>query len=251
MQPGGIEVVYKRVGDTPLTLHLFLPQQPSTAAGRPAIMFFHGGGFGGGHPAQFFHHCARFASRGFVAASARYRLLNKGAASVGDCLMDAKSAIRWLRMHAAELHVDATKVVVGGSSGGAALAADAAMIPGWDAPDDDLAISAKPDALVLFSAALFEPTFVPGRFDPQFYAVNHVQPNIPPMLILHGAEDSHFPLPQMEQFRDAMIAAGNHCELHVSSGEHGFANYERDDHRPYHATLANVDHFLTGLGVVV
>ncbi len=82
-------------------------------------------------------------------------------------MMDAKSAIRWLRIHAAELHMDATNVVVGGSSGGAALAADAAMIPGWNAPDDDLTTSARPDALVLFSAALFEPAFVPGRFDPQ------------------------------------------------------------------------------------
>ncbi len=167
MQPGGIEVVYKTVNTMPLILHLFLPQQPPTPVRRPAILFFHGGGFVGGHPAQFFQHCAHFASRGFVAASARYRLVNKGATSVSDCLTDAKSAIRWLRLHADELQVDATKVVVGGSSGGAALAADAAMVAGWDAPDEDLTTSARPDALVLFSAALFEPAFVPGRFDPQ------------------------------------------------------------------------------------
>ena len=251
MEPGGIEVIYKTVGDIPLKLHLFLPKQPLTQCRRPAILFFHGGGFVGGHPAQFFPHCAHFASCGLVAASARFRLLNKGAISVGDCLRDAKSAIRWLRAHADELQVDSTKVVVGGMSGGAALAADAAMVPGWDDPNDDRTVSAKPDAVVLYSPALFEPTFVPGRFDPDLYAVNHVQPNLPPMLILHGADDSHFPLPQMEQFHDAMIAAGNQCELLVYPGEHGFANYDRDDHRPYHATLTDVERFLTNLGVLV
>ncbi|HSH79080.1 MAG TPA: alpha/beta hydrolase fold domain-containing protein [Herpetosiphonaceae bacterium] len=250
MHPGGIEVVYKRVGDTPLTLHLFFPKQPPPHDRRPVIIFFHGGGFVGGHPAQFFHHCTHFASRGVVAASARYRLLNTGAGSVGDCLMDAKSVIRWIRRHADELQVDPRKLVVGGSSSGAALAAGAAMVPGSDTADDDLTLSARPHALVLFSAALFESTFVPGRFDPAFYAVNHVQANIPPMLILHGADDSHFPLPQMEQFRAAMVAAGNQCELNVYPGEHGFANYDRDDHRPYYATLGDVEHFLAKLGLL-
>ena len=250
MQATGIEVVYKRVADTALTLHLFLPEEPHAGRRRPAVLFFHGGGFVGGHPGQFFPHCTHFASRGLVAASARYRLVKHGATAVGDCLMDAKSAIRWLRAHAAALQVDASRVVVGGMSGGAALAADAAMVPGWDAPGDDLTVSARPDALVLYSPALFEPTFVPGRFDPQLYAVNHVHPGIPPMLILHGADDSHFPLQEMERFRDAMIAAGNHCAVQVYPGEHGFANYDRDDHRPYLATLSDMEHFLTSLGML-
>ena len=251
MHTAGIDVVYKRVGDLTLLLHLFLPNQRSPQARRPAIIWFHGGGFVGGHPAQFFPHCAHFASRGIVAASVRYRLLNQGATSVGDCLMDAKSAIRWLRVHADELQVDAHKLVAGGMSSGAALAADAAMVPGWDPLDDDRTVSARPDALVLYSAALFEPTFVPGRFDPAFYAANHVQANMPPMLILHGADDSHFPLPQMEHFCAAMVAAGNQCTLQVYPGEHGFANYDRDDQRPYQATLAEVEYFLTTLGILV
>lgn len=251
MRPNAIQVIYKTVGDTSLMLHLFLPKPSSLYMRHPAILFFHGGGFVGGHPAQFFPHCMHLASRGMVAASAHYRLLDKGATSVGDCWEDAKSAIRWLRRHADELQIDDTSIVVGGMSSGAALAADAAMLPGWDAPDDDLALSARPDALVLFSPALYEPTFVPGRFDPQFYAANHVQPDVPPMLILHGSEDSHFPLPQMERFRDAMVAAGNRCELKVYPGEHGFANYDRDEHRPYQATLADIEQFLASLHMLV
>jgi acetyl esterase/lipase len=249
MPTQAIPVVYKIVGETELKLHLFLPTRPAPER-RGALIFFHGGGFVQGHPAQFFHHCQHFADRGLVAASAQYRLLGKGAESVGDCLADAKSAIRWLRAHAAELLIDPTKVVAGGGSGGATLAADAVMVAGFDAPDDDLTISPSPDALALYSPALFEPAFVPGRFDEQFYPINHIRPQLPPALILHGADDSHFPLAQMEQFRDAMVAAGNQCELRVYPGEHGFANYGRDDNRPYQATLQALEQFLARLRVV-
>ena len=250
MTTNAIQVVYKSVDSIDLKLYLFLPKQPPRSAKRGAVMFFHGGGFVQGHPAQFFHHCEHFAEQGMVAASAHYRLLGQGATSVGDCLADSKSAIRWLRRHADELQVDPTNVVAGGSSGGATLAADAAMISGWDAHDDDLAISAEPNALVLYSPTLFEPAFVPGRFDPQFYTIKHIRSQLPPMLILHGSEDTHFPLNQMQQFRDAVIAAGNRCELQVYPGEHGFANYERDDHRPYQTTLHVVEQFFMSLRVL-
>lgn len=244
------EVVYKTIGETSLKLHLYLPETSPTRQKRPAIIFFHGGGFVQGHPAQFYPHCQHFAGLGLVAAAAEYRLLGKAAPSVGDCLADSKSAIRWLRAHAEELYSDTSRVVAGGGSSGANLAANAAMVEGWDAADDNLAISAKPDALVLFTPALFEPAFVPGRFDEQFYSIRYVRARLPPMLILHGADDEHFPLAQMEQFRDAMVAAGNRCELQVYPGGHGFFNYGRDDNRPYQATLAAAEQFLASLGML-
>ena len=250
MSTRAIQVIYSIVGATELKLHLFLPKPASSQGKRAAIIFFHGGGFVQGRPAQFFHHCQHLADRGLVAATAQYRLLGKGADSVGDCLIDAKAAIRWLRAHATELHVDPTKVVAGGGSGGATLAADAVMVEGFDAPDDDHTISAKPDVLVLLTPALFEPAFVPGRFDEQFYPVNHIRSQLPPMLIFAGADDSHFPLAQMEQFHAAMVPAGNRCELQVYPGEHGFFNYGRDDNRPYQATLRVVEQFLASLDLL-
>ena len=48
----------------------------------------------------------------------------------------------------------------------------------------------------------------------------------------------------MEQFRDAMAAAGNRCDLRVFPGVHGFFNHGRDENRPYQATLEAVEQFL-------
>ena len=90
MTTNGIQVIYATVGDVDLKLYLFLPTQPPTSTKRAAILFFHGGGFVQGHPAQFFHHCQHFAKRGLVAATANYRLLGNGATSVGDCVSDTK-----------------------------------------------------------------------------------------------------------------------------------------------------------------
>lgn len=250
VQMRATEVVYKTVGGTLLKLHLYLPNQLPRRARRAAIIFFHGGGFVGGHPAQFFPHCQHFAELGLIAASAEYRLLGKAATSVGDCLADSKSAIRWLRAHAGDLHLHAVKVVAGGGSSGGNLAANAAMVEGFDAAGDDLSISPKPDALVLLTPALFEPAFVPGRFDEHFYTIRHIRPHLPPMLILHGGEDEHFPLAEMEQFRDAMVAAGNRCDLQIYQGGHGFFNHGRDENRPYHATLQAVEQFLASLSFI-
>jgi hypothetical protein len=46
------------------------------------------------------------------------------------------------------------------------------------------------------------------------------------------------------------VAAGDQCELEINPGEHGFANYGRDENRPYQAMLERAEQFLSGLGVL-
>jgi acetyl esterase/lipase len=50
-------------------------------------------------------------------------------------------------------------------------------------------------------------------------------------------------------FRDAMIKAGNRCELdEYADLPHGFFNVGRNGNQEFFATLAKVDQFLTSLG---
>src|SRR5438045_3916576 len=62
---------YKEVDGTKLNLWIFAPAK--TEAKRPAIIFFFGGGWASGSPAQFERQCRHFAGRGMVAISADYR----------------------------------------------------------------------------------------------------------------------------------------------------------------------------------
>ena len=68
--------VYKTVGDVKLTLSIFEPAAgPKT--GRPAIVFFFGGGWTNGSPAQFEQQCRHLAARGMVAITADYRVASR------------------------------------------------------------------------------------------------------------------------------------------------------------------------------
>lgn len=235
-------VVYKAVDDVGLKLHLFLPE--TVHGQRAAILFFHGGRFVQGHPAQFFPHCRYLASRGMVAASATYRLLGKNATSVLDCFADSQAAIGWLRAHAAELSIDPTQVVVGGGSAGANLAANAAM-------RDRVTASSRPNALVLFSPAVIPPIAEQDLVDEQLYAQLQPRANLPPMLLLHGADDEFFALAQMQAFCQQMTEAGNICRLNLyAQGKHGFFNYGNAENQPFYETMIDSEQFLKQLGML-
>ncbi len=95
--PGARSSVYKSVGDTQLRLHVFSPTGTSDQA-RPAIVYFFGGGWIGGSVSQQASRCEYFCSRGMVAVAADYRVKSRQGVGAFECVADAKSAIRWLRM---------------------------------------------------------------------------------------------------------------------------------------------------------
>src|SRR4051812_18490327 len=82
--------VYKKVDGRELTLWVVRPDAGAEKKARPAIVFFHGGGWVGGSPSLFNRHAEYFASRGMVAVQVEYRLLKKGGEPPTVCIQDAK-----------------------------------------------------------------------------------------------------------------------------------------------------------------
>jgi acetyl esterase len=244
-------VVYKNAGDRELRLHIEKPVDWKSADRRPAIVFFFGGGWVGGSPEQFRTQSEYFATRGMVGIRVEYRTIPKG--DKGPplvCCADAKSAMRHVRGHAAEFGVDPARIAAAGGSAGGHLAAFTALVDGLDDPADDLNISCKPDALVLFN-----PVFnngpgqwgherVGGRFR-EFSPAHHITKAAPPTCVFLGDEDKLIGVPVLREFEAAMKAAGVRCDAHVYPGAaHGFFN--KEPHRSQ--TLAEADRFLTSLG---
>ena len=151
---------YKNVGETQLSLHIFEPPASAGSAktSRPAIVFFFGGGWTSGSPAQFEQHCRHLAARGMVAIAADYRVASRHQAKPVDCVADAKSALRYVRANAARLGVDPRRIAAGGGSAGGHLTAAIATVPGFDAPGEDAKISAVPNALALFNPRSSSPS---------------------------------------------------------------------------------------------
>jgi len=68
--------IYKTVNGVQLALHIFNDSRFINCNEKPAIIFFFGGGWVQGTPAQFYEHCKHCAAKGFVAISAEYHFLN-------------------------------------------------------------------------------------------------------------------------------------------------------------------------------
>ncbi|WP_415910099.1 alpha/beta hydrolase [Oleiharenicola sp. Vm1] len=255
--------IYKTVGPTSLALHVFEPAS-GPRANRPAIVFFFGGGWANGSPAQFEPQCRYLASRGMVAITADYRVASRHQAKVADCVADAKSALRYVRAHADRLGIDPHRIAAGGGSAGGHLAAATATVPGFDGPDEDTKVSAVPDALVLFNPVLVLAEMPElglvgfgtrlsadriGTAPKNLSPAHHVRRGLPPTIVFHGKADTTVPYATAEAFTRLMRDAGNRCELVGYEGkEHGFFNHDRGEGSAYKDTLARADAFLVSLG---
>jgi acetyl esterase len=251
--PLGEARVYKRVGERELRLHIVRPPGWQASDRRPAIVFYHGGGWVQGAPDQFNDHSAYFASRGLVCLQVEYRLAARGGSGGPvECIQDARTAMRWVRSHARELGIDPRRLAAGGGSAGGHLAAQVGMMSTFDDPQDDPAVSPRADALLLFNPVLdngpggFGAKAIGDRYR-EFSPAHNVSPDDPPAIVFLGSEDKLIPVATMEKFRDAMRAAGVRCDLHVYPGQgHGFFNAKNARH--YYLTVREADKFLASLG---
>jgi acetyl esterase len=218
---------YKTVGSTSLDAHVFPAHAAAPGEKRPAFLYFHGGGWAGGMPEWGYGPCRRLAAKGMVGISFEYRLRWRHGATPIESVADAKSAVRWTRMHAAELGVDPERIVVAGFSAGGHLAAATAIVPGYDEAGEDTSISTGPAAVVLSSAAVdvAEPGWfsecLAGRGEAAALSpAQQVRSGLPPAIVFHGVKDELCPIAQLETFCQNMRAAGNRCELVTFEGGH-------------------------------
>ncbi|MET8277802.1 alpha/beta hydrolase [Micromonospora sp. NPDC005174] len=205
--------------------------EPDGLPPRAGIVLFHGGALRGGSPDGLGPHCRALASRGIVAVSAGYRLLDRGAVSIDDCLADVRRAVARFGRLAASRGLEASQLASGGSSAGAHLAMLAALTPSGTAPESDVAavVALNPAGLNLGVLApdaqrrLERQVGVDAGRLVDYSLIELVRPGSPPMQIHHGTRDDVEPIGAARQFRDAMVRAGNECALlEYAHAEHGF-----------------------------
>jgi acetyl esterase/lipase len=265
--------VYKTRQGTPLHLYYFRPEDTAAGAARPAVVWIHGGAWVGGTTERFMAHARYVARRGAVGFNIEYRLLKPDGPFIETCIADCRSALRYIRAHAAELGVDPTRIAAAGDSAGGHLAAALAMIEGGEDPDDDRTVSGRPDALLLFNpvADLTEGDWVryavggpaladkslPRPSSPEAWAraralspVFHARPGLPPTLLMHGMADTVVPVAQAERLSAALRAAGNRCDLVlVPDAGHAFVltRWKAPESHVVDA-IRTADRFLVSLG---
>ena len=242
------------VGDVHLSMDLFRPEEREPSDSKPAIIFFHGGAWNGGAPSQFHPHCHYLASRGMLAVSAEYRLKDTHGTTPYECVTDGKSAIRWVRENAATLGVDPGRIAAGGGSAGGHVAVAAATLLAFEPDGEDLSISCRPDALVLFNPVIDNGPGGAGHDRVKdrwrnFSPMHNIATGVPPAIVFLGTEDSFIPVSTAEEFKRRMSAVGARCDLWTYDGQpHGFFNYRDGSNPYYYATVLAADRFLAALG---
>ena len=233
---------YKTINGKALKMDVFLPEGYASAEKSfPAIVFYHGGGWSGGKVSWHHPDCAYWSKRGMIAVSVDYRLMGRD--QVEECVKDAKSAVRFLRKNAEALKVDVDKVVVAGGSAGGQMAAAVAMIDKVNDPGDDLAISCKPNAVVLYN-----PYF---KCEDELSPPNFVVEGLPPMISFLGSEDPSVTVESIKAFHEDLQKAGNVSEFYVGKGgKHGFCIGTKEQNRFFYWSLELVDAFLVKHGLL-
>jgi acetyl esterase/lipase len=241
------EQIYKKTEQGDLKISLSFPEDWKAKDKRPAIVFFFGGGWTQGTVQQFLPQADYLAKRGMVAARADYRVKSRHQVTPDKCVEDAKSAVRWLRKNAAALGIDPEKIVAAGGSAGGHLAACCGTVPGFDSAGEDLSVSSKPNAMVLFNPVLHLDPLAQRMADAEMarkITPNlHLDKGLPPALILFGSADAL--KKGADEYLSRAKELGVTAELYMAEGQpHGFFN-----RTPWlERTMFRMDEFLASIG---
>jgi acetyl esterase/lipase len=243
-------IAYVPNGSDRQKLDLYLP---ASGTNLPLVVWIHGGGWTEGSKED--PPGLRFLLHGFALASINYRLSQD--AIFPAQLVDCKSAIRWLRAHAAEHGLDPDHIGVWGASAGGHLAALLGATGGTREFDQDgnLGISshvqcvcdlfgptdltqitnypsdinhAAPDSpeAKLLGGPIAQNTDKAQHANP----IHYITKDAPPFLILHGDKDPYVPLEQSQLLADALKKAGVPVIFRVvPGGGHGGAAFRRQE----------------------
>jgi acetyl esterase len=248
-------ITYKQIGDMDLKLHVF---DPAAAAKRPlpAIVFFFGGGWNGGSPSQFYHQSNYLAAKGVLAIAAEYRTKSNGGVEPSGCVKDGKAAIRYVRAHAKALGVDPHRIAAGGGSAGGHVAAATGTVSGFEHEGEDLAVSSRPDLLVLFN-----PVYDNSRNGYGFARVkaywesisplHNISALTPPATVFFGSNEKLVKREAMEAFQSQMREHGIRSDLFVYEGQgHGFFNFGKENGKWFFETMTEAHKFLADHGYI-
>lgn len=217
-----IEIVYTPA-NWPAALKADL-YQPKGSGPWPTVLLIYGGSWSSAdHRWQMRLLARKLARRGFVVMNASYRGLPEFRYPAP--VEDLREALRWLRAHASEYHLDPKKIATYGFSAGGHLAAQIGALDGPPEVRVQAVVAASaPTDFTLFPD---DPTL--ARFVGASYANNpalfreaspvfHVTPDDPPVFIYHGTADKTVSPQHAKTFQAALERNSVRHELHWAPG---------------------------------
>ncbi|MCR5826277.1 MAG: alpha/beta hydrolase [Oscillospiraceae bacterium] len=248
------QIVYMTAEGTPLHMDVLTPfTRNRPDAVYPCIAFVPGSAWMQQNIALVLPLLAQLARRGFIVAAVEYR--HSGLAHYPAQIVDARNAVRYLRLHAQELHIDPARMLLAGDSSGGHTAVFGALRHNDDTPENAFpGVSAEVCGVVDYYGSVSVLTEDANPSTP-----NHKLPDSPegrvmggvnlrerpdlcrelsaqchitkdtalaPMLILHGTKDRIVNAEQSVALYRCLRAAGKDAALYLLRGaDHGGAEF--------------------------
>ncbi len=260
------QMVYKTIDGIQLYVDLFIPDGSHKETLRPAVVFFHGGGWAYGSPSSFHEACRRFARRGYVTASFQYRLsINEDGSyphpeiTPVECTKDARSAVRWLKKNGDTFMTDPERIIVAGHSVGGQLALSTSLCNTVNESSDDLSISARPAAILVYSGTVNTIEAwcdnLLGNRRNEIWSISpfhNLKPGMPPTLGFHGREDCTVRIYSIFFFLEKAKELGNDIEYVILDGKKHFLDESSKKYSGYFGEdiLERTDEFLEKYGLM-
>jgi acetyl esterase/lipase len=230
--------------------HADLYRPAEQTAKEPAVVLIHGGSWRSGHKKEMARIAKDLAAHGYVCFAIDYDTHPR---SFPLSWQESRSAVEYLRSHAAEFGADPERIAVLGSSAGGELAALLALEPAGPASDATrravpveagVSLNGGYDAHVhsiLIKRYLGgKPEAIPAVYDdasPQ----NHIRSGCVPLFIGHGDHDHLIPYTQASTFVSHLRERNAPVTPFVAQG--GGHNYWKKK-KFYAANLAAIEMFL-------
>lgn len=236
---------------------------------RPLVVMIHGGSWSGGKRQGLSNLAGQLRKAGYIAATIDYRLTHNNpnnpmqvGADYSDIIKDVKCAVRYFKNEGlvGNLNIDPDRIAVLGSSAGGHLATQIGVSrKAWEDRNGQYSnVSSEPQAIVNwygptdlnynhqavpFSQGPIEallggdPSTVPGRYQ-HASPITHVDGNNPPMITVHGDQDTTVPVEESRLFHNALVGVGGiHRLVEIEGAPHGFVK-GTGENKPYYEEAA-------------
>jgi acetyl esterase/lipase len=260
------DVIYARKFGSALTMDVFTPRANANGA---AVIWAVSGGWYSGHEGINTGFLDELLKRGYTVFAVVHGSQPKY--TIPEVLEDMNRAVRFIRYHAKDYHIDPDRIGISGGSAGGHLSlmqgtagdlgnktakdpidreSSRVQAVGCYFPPTDFLNYGKPGEIAIGCGTLkdFKAPFDFHEYDParkcfmpvtdvgrilaigrQISPINHVSPDDPPTLIIHGDKDFLVPIQQAELILDKLKAAGVETKLVVKPGEgHGWKDWHKD-----------------------
>jgi acetyl esterase/lipase len=216
---------------------------PDGAGPFPIAILIHGGGWSTGDKAGLYHIPTEALSKAnFTWFSINYRMAP--AYLWPDCFEDTKTAIRWVKAHAAEFKGDPNRIALLGYSAGGHLACLAATLAEDDArvqaivgisppTDHEFDLAKRGGLSTSLQHLLNRPKQVTDesrKLLHEMSPINFIKPGLPPFLLVQGDKDNSVPYQASLNFQAKLKANGVPCDFITLKGApHNIGTWNKFD----------------------